>query len=121
MTHLGDRIFNRVDHELAEEFINDRDLFMKYTSAMRQVRHIHRVPEHNMTAAICFFFKIISSLFHRLTLSSRQKKCWQEMVLPINPQAIWCLENTFRLVMNAIGVDSASRCETSTMPLAPKA
>ena len=40
MTHLGDRIFNRVDHELAEEFINDRDLFMKYTSAMRQVRHI---------------------------------------------------------------------------------
>jgi len=80
MTHLGDRIFNRVDHELAEEFINDRDLFMKYTSAMRQ-----------------------------------------EMVLPINPKAIWCLENTFRLVMNAIGVDSASRCETSTMPLAPKA
>ena len=36
MTHLGVRIFNRVDHELADEFINDKGLFMKYTSDMRK-------------------------------------------------------------------------------------
>lgn len=77
MTHLGDRIFNRVDHELAEEFINDRDLFMKYTSAMRQVRHIpSSTRAYDCCDVFCFlvvFFELslpFSSVLH----FSRPKK-----------------------------------------------
>lgn len=41
MTHLGVRIFNRVDRELADEFINDHGLFMKYTRDMREAGNGH--------------------------------------------------------------------------------
>lgn len=80
MTHLGVRILNRVDHELADEFINDKGLFMKYTSDMRKA-----------------------------------------MVLIMEPEVIWCRQNTFRLVMDAIGVDSASRCHSVSEVTAPNA
>lgn len=37
MTDYSQRIFHRVDQELAEEFITDEGLFMKFTGDMRKV------------------------------------------------------------------------------------
>ena len=51
---------------------------------------------------------VAQGLFMKYTGAMRQ-----QMVLPTPPEAIWCLQNTWRQVLDAVGVDSASRCHPS--------
>jgi len=54
-------------------------------------------------------------------MTLRKFRNWQAMVLIMEPEVIWCRQNTFRLVMDAIGVDSASRCHSVSEVTAPNA
>mmetsp|Transcript_89500 Transcript_89500/g.158880 ORF Transcript_89500/g.158880 Transcript_89500/m.158880 type:complete len:536 (-) Transcript_89500:72-1679(-) len=45
------------------------------------------------------------SLYMKFTSSMRKY-----LVLPVSPSDIWCKQNTFRMVLDHIGVDSETRC-----------